>query len=84
MELIPFTDLVDALSKVADRLKVIVNLPKSEHETICRTMDETNWLTDTTLNMANVRLGDNLIQTSNDDLPREDVRLIHLAERATR
>lgn len=75
MDLKFFTDLFDALGKVAGGLKVIVNLPKTERETIRRTLDETYRLIDTTLNMVIIRLGDILLQTSNDEFLREVARL---------
>lgn len=75
MDLKFFTDLFDALGKVAEGLKVIVNLPKTERETIRRTLDETYRLIDTTLNMVIIRLGDILLQTSNDEFLREVARL---------
>lgn len=36
-----FTDLIDALGKVAGGLKAMVNLPKTAWVTIRRTLDET-------------------------------------------
>ena len=41
MELELFTDLIDALVKVAGGLKAIVNLPKAEREAMRRILDET-------------------------------------------
>lgn len=41
MEFKLFTDLIDALGKVAGGLNAIVNLPKAERETIRQTLDET-------------------------------------------
>ena len=41
MELKLFRDLIDALGKVAGGIKSIINLPKTAHETILRTLDET-------------------------------------------
>lgn len=75
MELKLFTDLIDALDKVAGGLKAIVNLPKAERETIRRTLDETYRLIDTTLNMVIIRLGDIVLQAPNDDFLREVARL---------
>lgn len=75
MDLKLFTDLIDALGKVAGGLKAIVNLPKTERETIRRTLDETYRLIDTTLNMVIIRLGDIQLHTSNDDFLREAARL---------
>lgn len=69
------TDLIDALGKVAGGLKAIVNLPKTERETIRRTLDETYRLIDTTLNMVIIRLGDIQLHTSDDDFLREAARL---------
>lgn len=58
IELKLFTDLIDALGKVAGGLKAIVNLPKAEREAMRRTLDETYRLIGTTLNMVIIRLGD--------------------------
>jgi hypothetical protein len=41
MELKLFTDLIDALGKVASGLKAMVNLSKAEREAMRRTVDET-------------------------------------------
>jgi len=71
MELKLFTDLIDALGKVAGGLKAIVNLPKPERETIRRTLDETYRLIDTTLNMVIIRLGDIQLHMPNDYFLRE-------------
>ena len=70
-----FTDLIDALAKVAGGLHAIVNLPKAERETIRHTLDETYRLIDTTLNMVIIRLGDILLQSVDDDFLREAARL---------
>lgn len=70
-----FTDLIDALGKVAGGLKALVNLPKAERETIRRTLDETYRLIDTTLNMVIIRLGDIQLPASDDDFLREVARL---------
>lgn len=75
MELKLFTDLIDALGKVAGGLKAIVNLPKAERETIRRTLDETYRLIDTTINMVIIRLGDIQLQSNDDDFLREVGRL---------
>ncbi len=75
MELKLFTDLIDALGKVAGGLKAIVNLPKAERETMRRTLDETYRLIDTTLNMVIIRLGDTLLHAADDDFLREAARL---------
>lgn len=75
MELKLFTDLIDAIGKVAGGLKAIVNLPKAERETICRTLDETYRFIDTTLNMVIIRLGDIHLQPTNDEFLREVARL---------
>ena len=56
MEFKLFTDLIDALGKVAGGLKAIVNLPKAERVAMHRTLDETYRLIDTTLNMVFIRL----------------------------
>lgn len=70
-----FTDLIEALGKVTDGLKVIVNLPKDKRESIHRPLDETYRLIDTTLNMVIIRLGDIVLQASDDDFLREVARL---------
>jgi hypothetical protein len=70
-----FTNLIDALGKVASGLKAIVNLPKAERETMRRTLDETYRLIDTTLNMVIIRLGDIQLQAIDDDFLREVARL---------
>jgi hypothetical protein len=75
MDIKLFTDLIDALNKVADGLKAIVNLPKAERETIRQTLDETYRLIDTTLNMVIIRLGDIQLQASDDDFLREVAQL---------
>lgn len=51
MEIKLFTELIDALSKVAGGLKTLVNLPKSERDKYRQTMDETYSLIDTTRNI---------------------------------
>ena len=56
MEFKLFTDLIDALGKVASGLKALVNLPKAERVAMHRTLDETYRLIDTTLNMVIIRL----------------------------
>jgi hypothetical protein len=75
MEIKFFTDLIDALGKVAGGLKAIVNLPKAEREAIRQTLDETYRLIDTTLNMVIIRLGDILQRAADDDFVREAGRL---------
>ena len=71
MELKLFTDLIDALGKVACGLRAIVNLPKAERETIHRTLNETYRLIDTTLNMVSSRFATSCFRMSHDDLLRE-------------
>jgi hypothetical protein len=75
MEFKLFTDLIDALGKVAGGLKAIVNLPKAEREAMHRTLDETYRLIDTTLNMVIIRLGNILLHAADDDFLREAARL---------
>lgn len=75
IELKFFTDLIDALGKVAGGLKAIVSLPKAEREAMRQTLDETYRLIDTTLNMVIIRLGDILQHTADDDFLREAGRL---------
>ena len=50
MELILFTDLIDALGKVAGGLKVIVNLPKVERGDDAQTLAKTHRLANTRSN----------------------------------
>jgi hypothetical protein len=75
MDIKLFTDLIDTSAKVAGSLKTIVNLPKAERETICRTLDQTYRLIDTTLNMVIIRLGDILLHASDDYFLREAAQL---------
>jgi hypothetical protein len=75
MEYKLFTDLIGALGKVAGGIKAIVDLPKAERETIRKTLDETDRLIDTTLNMVIIRLGNIQLHTSDDEFLREDARL---------
>jgi len=60
-----FTDLIEALGKVAKGVKSISDIPKSEREKYRAVLDETYRLIDTTLNMVIIRLGD--IQAADDD-----------------
>ena len=69
------TDLIDALGKVAGRLKAIANLPKAERETMCRTLDETYRLIDTTLNMVIIRLNILLLAADAEILAKPPVRI---------
>ena len=80
MELKLFTDLIDALGKVAGGLKAIVNLAKAEREAMRRTLDETYHLVDTTLDIVMIRLGDILLHPAHDDFLREAGRLDHYNE----
>ena len=75
MEFKLFTDLIDALGKVAGGLKAIVNLPKAQRELMRQTLDETYRLIDMTLNMVIIRLGDILLHPADDDFLREAARL---------
>ncbi len=75
-----FTDLIDALGKVAGGLKTIVNLPKSERDAIRGTLDETYRLIDTTLNMVIIRLGDVLQNSADDEFLREAARLDYYSD----
>ncbi len=54
MEFKFFTDLIDAVGKVATGLKALVQLPMSERKTIRGTHDETHRLIDTTLKMVTI------------------------------
>jgi hypothetical protein len=67
MELKLFTDLIDALGKVAGWLVAFVNLPKAEREAMRGALDETYRLVDTTLNMVIFRLGDILLLADDGD-----------------
>lgn len=75
MELKLFTDLIDALGKVAGGLKAFVNLPEAEREAMRNTLDETYRLIATTFNMVIIRLGDLLLHAADDDFLREAARL---------
>jgi hypothetical protein len=75
MELIPFTDLIAALGKVASALKAIVYLPKAERKKYQQTMDETDRLIDATPNMVVIWPGDMLLQDTDEDFLREAARL---------
>jgi hypothetical protein len=75
-----FTDLIDALGKVAGGLQAIARLPKAERETIHQTLDDTYRLIDTTVNMVIIRLGDILLQTSDNEFLREVVKLDNCGE----
>lgn len=79
MEFKFFTDLIDALGKVATGLKTLVQLPKTERETIRSTLDEKYRLIDTTLNMVIIRLGDILLQSSDKDFLDEVARWTTIA-----
>ena len=81
MELKYFTDLIDALGKVAGGLKAIVNLPKAEREAMRQTLHETYRLIDTTLNMVIIRLGDILLHAADDDFLCEAARLANYHDR---
>ena len=65
MDIKLFTDLIEALGKVAKGLKAISDIPKAEREKYRVVLDETYRLIDTTLNMVIIRLGD--IQAADDD-----------------
>ena len=75
MEFKFFTDLIGALGKVASGLKALVQIPKTERESIRRTLDETYRLIDTTLNMVIIRLGDIQLETADDNFLCEVARL---------
>jgi hypothetical protein len=61
MELKLFTDLIDALSKVASGLKALVELPRKEKEKYRQTPGDTFRLIDTTPNMVLIPSGDILL-----------------------
>lgn len=75
MELKLFTDLIAALSKVAGGLKAFVNLPRTERETMRKTLDVTYRLIDTTLNILIIRPCDLLLLAAADNSLREAARL---------
>lgn len=62
MDIQLFSDLIDALGKVAEGIKTLANIPKNEREKYRQVMDDTYRLIDTTLNMVIIRLGDILHQ----------------------
>jgi hypothetical protein len=74
MEFKFFTDLIDAIGKMATGLKAVVQLLRADRETMRRMLDETYRLIDTRLNMVIIRLGDIQLQP-NDDFLREAARL---------
>jgi hypothetical protein len=57
-----FSDLIDALDKIAKAITALVSLPKAEREKYSETLDETYRLIDTVLNMVIIRLSDVLRQ----------------------
>jgi hypothetical protein len=67
MELKLFTNLIDALGKVADGLKAIGNLPKAKRATMRQTLDETYRLFDTTLNILIIQMSDILLIAAGDN-----------------
>ncbi len=67
-----FTDLIDALGKVATGLKTTGTPPGTERDRYRQTLDETFRLIDTTLNMVIIRLGDIL-------LPKPDAAFVQEA-----
>jgi hypothetical protein len=75
-----FTDLIDALGKVAGGLKAIVNLPRAERDALRGTLDETYRLIDITLNMVIIRLGDILLHANDDDFLRETAQLDNFSD----
>ena len=70
MELKLFAHLINTLSKVASRLKVIVNLPKAVREKYRQSMDNIYRLIDTMLNRVLIRLNNILRQDADDDFLR--------------
>jgi hypothetical protein len=61
MELKLFTNLIDAIGKVAGGLKSIVSLPKAEREAMRRALDETYLVIGTTSNTDIMRLRSRLL-----------------------
>lgn len=89
MQIKIFSDLIDAIGKVAKGVKAIADLPKMERDKYRQTMDETYRLIDTTLNMVIIRLGDILLLNSDNEILPEVERLgnfdeWHRAEREFR
>jgi hypothetical protein len=70
-----FSDIIDALGKVAGGLKAIRDIPKAEREKYRQTLGDTYRLIDTTLNMVIIRLGDVLLQDNDNDFINEVQRL---------
>src|SRR5262245_26463006 len=60
MDIKLFSDLIEALSKVASGLKVLANLPQTEREKYRQVLDDTYQLIHTTLNMILFRINDML------------------------
>jgi hypothetical protein len=66
-----FTDLIDALSKIASGFKAITTLTKSERNEYREILKETFLLLDTTLTMIIIRLSEIQRQPSDNDFLRE-------------
>jgi hypothetical protein len=70
-----FTDLIDALEKVAKGFKALKDIPKKERDKFREVMDETYRLIDTTLNMVIIRLGDILLPKNAHEFAEEVSKL---------
>jgi len=66
MELNLFSDMIDALGKVAAGLKAIGNLLKTKREAMRPTPDKTHRLVDAMLNIVIIRLGDILLHPADN------------------
>jgi hypothetical protein len=75
MEFKLFTDLIDAIGKVASGLKALSNFPKAERDKYRKVMAETYQLIDSALNMVIIRLGDILLIGDDSTLIDEAAKL---------
>ncbi len=81
MELKLFSTLIEALGKVANGLKAIVNLLKAERRAMRRTLDEIYRLIDTTLNRVIIQPGDLLLLAADEYFLRKGAQLDNAGER---
>ena len=72
-------DLLNALDKVVTGIKSLMNLSENERNKYYQTMDDTYKLTDTTLIMIIIRLGD-ILELQNDEFLIEVTRLNNFDE----
>ncbi len=75
MDIKLFSDMIDALGKVASALKSAASLPPAERERYRQTMAENYRLIDTSLNMIVIRLGDILLRVDDPAFIQEVAKL---------